>query len=92
MWANHDWMDIHPAKLNGNSSTLYRAASVSSTFDKMTDHIVSKYFSHPSYWKIDGCPYLSIYELYRLVQGSAVGLNGRGTAIIPGQDQGCGFS
>ena len=69
MWANHDWMDIHPAKLNGNSMTLYTGGIGWSSFDKMTDYMVSKYFSHPSYWKIDGCPYLSIYELYRLVQG-----------------------
>jgi len=27
------------------------------TFDKMTDYIISAYFSQPSYWKIDGCPY-----------------------------------
>jgi hypothetical protein len=35
----------------------------------MTDYVVTKYFKHPSYWKVDGCPYFSVYELYRLVQG-----------------------
>ena len=33
------------------------------TFDKMTDYIIEKYFKHPAYWKIDGCPYFSIYDL-----------------------------
>jgi len=69
MWANHDWVEIHPAKLNTTPPVLYKGAVTRATFDGMTDYIISKYFSHPSYWKIDGAPYFSIYELYRLVQG-----------------------
>ena len=34
----------------------------------MTDYIISKYFSQPTYWKINGCPYFSIYELFKFVQ------------------------
>lgn len=30
---------------------------------------MSNLFRHPSYWTIDGKPYFSIYELYRLVEG-----------------------
>ena len=32
----------------------------------MTDYIIERYFRHPSYWRIDGRPYFSVYELYRL--------------------------
>jgi hypothetical protein len=35
----------------------------------MTDHIVADYFRNPCYWKIDGRPYFSIYELFKLVDG-----------------------
>jgi len=35
----------------------------------MTDHIINVYFKHPSYWKIDGRPYFSVYELFQLIDG-----------------------
>ena len=31
--------------------------------------MIRHYFSHPSYWKLDGCPYFSIYELMTLIRG-----------------------
>jgi hypothetical protein len=69
MWANHDWMDIHPAKRNMKPLLLYPGAVTEETFDRMTDYIVSTYFKHPSYWKIGGRPYFSIYETFTLIQG-----------------------
>ncbi len=69
MWANHNWLDIHPAKLTAPGHLQFPGAVTIDTFRRMTDHIVSAYFSVPSYWKIDNCPYFSIYELYRFVEG-----------------------
>jgi hypothetical protein len=69
MWANHDWQDIHPAHLNVTPPLLYPGTVTPETFDKMTDYIINTYFKHPSYWKIDGCPYFSIYELHTLIKG-----------------------
>jgi hypothetical protein len=37
------------------------------TFDKICDHLIKDYFSHPSYWRIDGKPYLSFYDLTKLL-------------------------
>jgi hypothetical protein len=70
MWANHDWVDIFPQKRSQRDAPklLYRGAVSPQTFDRLTDHIVEHYFSAPAYWKIDGKPYFSIYELYRLVE------------------------
>jgi hypothetical protein len=67
MWANHDWMDIHPYKLDTEQKLLYRGQITPETFGKMTDYVISTYFKHPSYWLIDGCPYFSIYELTKLL-------------------------
>lgn len=39
------------------------------TFDNAVDHIVNDYFSHPSYWLVEGKPYFSIYELHTLLNG-----------------------
>lgn len=68
MWANHDWVDIHPAK-RGYAPLQYPGKVTAATFDRMTDHVINDYFKHPSYWKIDGRPYFSVYELYKLIEG-----------------------
>lgn len=68
MWANHDWVDIHPARFQQPPELLYPGKITPQTFEVMTDHIIANYFSHPSHWCIDGCPYFSVYELFRLVE------------------------
>lgn len=70
MWANHDWVDLFPRNPAIKTPPLFYEGSVTpETFDRMTDYIISKYFSQPAYWKIDGCPYFSFYELYRFIDG-----------------------
>jgi len=68
MWANHDWLDIHPAKQNCPAPLVFPSRVSPGVFDQITDHIISRYFSHPSYWKIDGRPSFSIYEMFKLVE------------------------
>ncbi len=43
MWANHNWMDIHPAKLAEDPRLLYPGAVDADTFDRMTDIIIDEY-------------------------------------------------
>jgi len=51
MWCNHDvWPDA-------------KGAVKPETFEKLTDYVIEKYFKHPSYWKVGGCPYFSIYQM-----------------------------
>ena len=69
MWANHDWVDIHPATRDKSYPTLASGIVTEETFIKATDHIISKYFSHPSYWKVNNGLYFSLYELMSLVKG-----------------------
>jgi hypothetical protein len=68
MWANHNWIDIHPARWTGNPALLYPGAVTETTFEKMTDYIIENYFLHPSYWLLTGAPYFSIYDLGMLVK------------------------
>jgi len=49
MWTNHDL---------GNVTGKVKE----STYYGMVDYIVQNYFNHPSYWKINGCPYFSVYD------------------------------
>ena len=51
MWCNHDLGNIAPG------------AVAPQTVDAMMDYVIEHYFKHPYYWKIDGCPYFSIYEV-----------------------------
>jgi hypothetical protein len=69
MWANHDWLDIMPAKKSGKHTLQFPGVVSRAAFETLTDYIVGNYFKHPSYWMIDGCPYFSIYELMTLVRG-----------------------
>jgi len=70
MWANHDWVDIHPAK-RGVDHVL-RPVQMSEiiteeTFVKATDRMIDRYFCHPNYYKIDGECFLSIYNITGLI-------------------------
>lgn len=73
MWANHDWLDIHPVdsadlvSING-PRVLYPGAISPETWEIMTDYVIETYFKHPSYWLVDGAPYFSIYDLSKFVE------------------------
>jgi hypothetical protein len=51
MWCNH------------NLGDGVKGAVAPATFDSIMDYVIEKYFKHPSYWKINGCPYFSIYQI-----------------------------
>jgi len=68
MWANHDWQEIQPYKRGTERKVLYPGVVTPENFDKICDHVIKDYFSHPSYWKIDGKPYFSFYDLTMLLR------------------------
>jgi hypothetical protein len=68
MWANHDWIDLHPAKLDSPGKVQFHGGISREAFDAMCDRVV-ELFQHPSYLVVDGQPYFSIYELFRFVEG-----------------------
>jgi hypothetical protein len=69
MWANHDWSNIHPAKRAAPPYTLAQGAVSRAVFDAATEHAIRHYFGHPSYWRVEGGLYFSVYELMTLVKG-----------------------
>jgi hypothetical protein len=68
MWANHDWLDLHPYKKGTPQKLMYPGAVTPANFEKICDHVIKNYFSHPSYWMIDGKPYFSFYDLSKLLE------------------------
>lgn len=69
MWANHDWLEIHPYRRGAAREVLYPGTVTPENFGKICDHVIRSYFTHPSYWRIDGRPYFSFYELTKLMDG-----------------------
>lgn len=80
MWANHDWLNIHPATFVNRPETLASGHISAAAFERMTDHILTDYFTQPNYLKVDGAPYFSIYELGTFL-ASMGGLVGAKTAL-----------
>ncbi|TAN35969.1 MAG: hypothetical protein EPN23_09700 [Verrucomicrobia bacterium] len=68
MWANHDWIELHPYKKGTPRQTLFPGAVTPENFDKICEHVIKDYFLHPSYWRIEGRPYFSFYDLSKLVE------------------------
>lgn len=69
MWANHDWLNIHPWKRGTQPTTLAAGPVDGNEFRRATDYMIERYFRHPQYLRINDRPYLSIYELGTLVRG-----------------------
>lgn len=69
MWANHDWIDIHPATRERSYATLAYGGVSEKTFIEATDHMIRNYFCHSSYWRVNEGLYFSVYELMSLVKG-----------------------
>jgi len=69
MWANHDWLNIQPATYDNGRVVLAHGAVSMSLWDTISTYIVEKYFTQPNYWKIDGKPYFSIYEIVTFING-----------------------
>ena len=65
MWANHDWYDILPA-VPVEQKLLYPGKVTRETFEKVAEIHISRYFSAPEYYTVDGAPYFSVYELTQL--------------------------
>lgn len=69
MWANHDWVEIHPYTRGTKQKLLYPGKVSPEKFEEIGDELVAKYFSKPNYWKIDGKPYFSVYDIQKFVEG-----------------------
>lgn len=69
MWANHDWMDIHPYIRGAEQKILYPGVVSPERFDEISDFVIEKYFTQSNYWKIDGKPYFSVYDLQKFIEG-----------------------
>lgn len=71
MWANHDvnmtWDKRNAGK--PNEGIIWKASIDRPEFEKICHRVIDKYFSHPSYYKVNGNPSFMIYDLNTLIKG-----------------------
>ena len=70
MWANHD-VNLTWDKRNAglpNNQLIWKGGVDRAEFEIVCHRVIEKYFSHPSYYKVDGKPSFMIYELQTLIK------------------------
>jgi hypothetical protein len=80
MWANHDWVNLFPARLHMPFQMQYPGSVDQAQLDIVTSYIAEHYFSSPEYWQVNGAPYFSIYDLANFIKGLG-GIDGARTAL-----------
>ncbi len=69
MWANHDATYLWDKRNSHINETVFSGQVIKSEFEKITDRLTSKYFSHPSYYKINEKPVFMIYDVMNFIKG-----------------------
>jgi len=70
MWANHDAGALWDKRLSDdNKEVVWRGALNAGDFGYVCDRLIDKYFHHPSYYTINGCPVFMIYDIANLAGG-----------------------
>ena len=69
MWANHTANTMWDKRISDLRIPVWNGAVDRNVFNFIVDRTVEKYFSHPSYYKIDGKPVYMIFNPINLVKG-----------------------
>ena len=67
MWANHDIRKRPPVYID-DTSVLFHGAVDWKNFTIIVDRVIKQYFHKPNYFKIDGQPVFSIFDLGKLLE------------------------
>ena len=69
MWANHTATSIWDKRTAEMNYPIWNGDVDRKNFDIVVRRTIDMYFSHPSYYKIDGKPVYMIYDLTNLIKG-----------------------
>lgn len=71
MWANHDVNMLWDKRNAGkpNDALIWKGSVDREEFEIVCHRVIEKYFSHPSYYTVDGKPSFMIYSLNSLIKG-----------------------
>lgn len=72
MWSNHDanycW-DVRNSSSEDGGTVVWSGEADGEQFDIISDRLISRYFTHELYYKIDGKPVFMIYDINNLING-----------------------
>ena len=69
MWANHDAGYLWDKRQPDVNEIIWYGSQPRTEFDRICARVIELYFKQPNYYRIDGCPVFSIYEMSNLVRG-----------------------
>ena len=69
MWANHTAESQWHKETSNSYTPIWDGAVDRQTFNYIVHRTIEKYFSHPSYYKIDGKPVYMLFDTQNLVRG-----------------------
>lgn len=69
MWANHTATSLWDKRTAEMNVPIWDGAVDKRNFEIIVRRTIDTFFSHPSYYKIDGKPVYMIYELENLIRG-----------------------
>ena len=69
MWANHTATSIWDKRTAEMNHPIWDGAVTLTQFEKVVHRTIQNYFTHPSYYKINGKPVYMIYDLDNLIRG-----------------------
>ena len=69
MWANHTATTLWCKNLKEKNIPIWDGAVDRKTFEHIVHRTIDKYFTHPSYYKIDGKPVYMLFDTENLVRG-----------------------
>ncbi len=69
MWANHTATTLWDKRTARKGIPIWDGAVDRQTFDFIVKRTIENYFSHPSYYKIDGKPVYMLFDVPNLVRG-----------------------
>lgn len=71
MWANHDANNVWNINLSDDYGDVvnWTGKADRARFETVAERAITKYFTRPNYYRIDGCPVFMIYDFNNLVAG-----------------------
>ena len=95
MWANHDVNGLWNNKLStadGKNDVIWPAKVSDGDFKAIVDRWIKLYFTRPNYYKIDGKPVLSIYDIEGFVKWDGLDKAKERLAYLRDRVKSAGFS
>ena len=80
MWANHTATSIWDKRTAEMNYPIWNGEVNFDQFKTIVRRTIDMYFSHPSYYKIDGKPVYMIYDYYNIIKGLG-GIDGARKAL-----------